>query len=93
MSEILPVDWNANSEIYSINYTLDSKGYELKILLAEDTLIINLLVKFELKLIKFKTNSIFYQQKKSNERTANFSCRLGDHVTGINREFQQYYKN
>ena len=44
-TEILPVDWNNDEEIYVINYSLSGKGYELKCLRAEDSLIINLMKK------------------------------------------------
>lgn len=40
----MPNDWNENDEIYVLNYSLDSKGFELKILTADDSLIINLMV-------------------------------------------------
>lgn len=43
-SEILPDDWNANGTEYMINYTLNSKGYEMKALVVEESLIINLMV-------------------------------------------------
>jgi len=36
--------WSNDSEIYVLNYSLGSKGYELKVLTAEDSLIINLMV-------------------------------------------------
>ena len=71
-TEILPVDWNNDDEIYVINYSLAGKGYELKCLVAEDSLIINLM-------------------KKSTERTANITCKVKDHVTGLNKEYKRYY--
>ena len=44
-TEILPTDWNANNNSeYVVNYSFSSKGYELKILVVEDSLIINLMV-------------------------------------------------
>lgn len=45
-TEILPTGWNAkNNSEYIINYSLNSKGYELKMLVVEDSLIINLMKK------------------------------------------------
>jgi proteasome inhibitor subunit 1 (PI31) len=44
-TEILPSQWNSDDQIYVIDYTFESKGYELKVLAAEDSLIINLLKK------------------------------------------------
>lgn len=44
-TEILPDNWNANNNSeYIVNYSFNSKGYELKMLVVEDTLIINLMV-------------------------------------------------
>lgn len=45
LTEILPSTWNADSTEYVVNYSRESKGYELKALVVEDTLIINLMKK------------------------------------------------
>ncbi len=42
MTEILPPDWNTDNQSYSVKYTKDSKGYELKVLAVDEHLMINL---------------------------------------------------
>ncbi len=47
-SEILSNDWNKNNNTeYSIDYTTAaSKGFVLKVLVADDSLIVNLMVRY-----------------------------------------------
>lgn len=44
-TEILPSDWNQTSGEYNIGYSMDNKGYELKVLIVEESLIVNLVKK------------------------------------------------
>lgn len=73
-SEILPDNWNSNGTEYIISYTSNSKGYEMKALVVEDSLIINLM-------------------KKSDERTANITCIVKDHITNYKANFQERFMN
>jgi len=42
LTEILPEGWNCDEQVYSIKYSKDSKGFELKILIVDENLLINL---------------------------------------------------
>jgi len=44
-TEILPKNWNSNKDIYQVDYSHGSKGFELKVLIAGDSLIFNLMKK------------------------------------------------
>jgi hypothetical protein len=44
ITEILPSDWNENQNSYTIKYTKDGKGYELKCLVVGEKLVVNLIV-------------------------------------------------
>jgi proteasome inhibitor subunit 1 (PI31) len=74
-TEILPKNWNDDGDnLYVIDYSHESKGYELKVLVSDGSLIINLM-------------------RKSNERTANITCNIKDHVTDYRKDFAQVYTN
>ncbi len=49
-SELLPEDWNINSDVYKIRYALNEIIYVLYGIKADDLLILNFLVKFELQI-------------------------------------------
>ena len=44
LTELLPEDWNSDENVYTIKYSKDSNGYELKVLIVDENLIINLAV-------------------------------------------------
>jgi hypothetical protein len=49
-SELLPEDWNINSDVYKIRYALNEIIYVLYGIKADDLLVLNFLVKFELQI-------------------------------------------
>jgi proteasome inhibitor subunit 1 (PI31) len=49
LSEILPEDWISDEQVYLVRYTKDSKGYEMKILIVDEHVMINLAVNFDKK--------------------------------------------
>jgi len=44
-TEILPATWNQSPTEYRLSYSLDSKGYELSLLVVDDSVVVNLLKK------------------------------------------------
>ena len=66
-TEILPKDWNsADENVYAVCYSHASKGYELKVLKVEDSLVINLMVSFKTFFSSFSTALITYTILNSN---------------------------
>ena len=48
---MLPDNWNENEDLISIDYSFNSKGYELKALKSDDLLIVNLTVSSEIQIL------------------------------------------
>lgn len=44
-TEILPTDWNSSQTEYCVAYSLAGKGFELKIIVVDDSVVINLMKK------------------------------------------------
>ncbi|CAF0793941.1 unnamed protein product [Brachionus calyciflorus] len=91
-TEILPENWNESEEIYVINYSLDSKGYELKILnVDKETCIVNLMKKSTERTASF---SCVIKNHISNLRNEyqNLFMNLNDLHEMLSKEFTPLFK-
>ena len=90
-TEVLPDNWNESDE-YTIDYSHNSKGYELKVLKSDDSVIINLLVRPSRYLTdrrSFSLNDSYTLQKKSSSQTATVQTKIDHHVVNYKNDFER----
>lgn len=91
-TEILPKDWNSNQSEYIVSYSHNSKGYELKMLEVDDTLIINLMRKSSERTANVTCNPKDHIINHKNE-FQNLFLNLHDLYEKIDKEFDPLIKS
>ncbi len=86
-TEILPDNWNQSPNEYFLSYSYESKGYELKLLVIEDSVVINLVKKIDDRSASLgcliKDHVVDYKNSFNN-----MFKNLNDLLEKINKEFK-----